>query len=68
MLYLWLIIILVGGDILIDNETLLVINFINLKIKSTQSFRGIHKDIVCVCVHRDDCTYVYEYLHFYCDF
>jgi hypothetical protein len=42
MLYLWLIILLVGGDISIDNETLLMTDFINLKIKLTQSFRDAH--------------------------
>jgi hypothetical protein len=40
----------VGGDALIDSETLLVTDFVNLKIKLTQSFRGAHKDKVCVRV------------------
>jgi hypothetical protein len=39
-----------GDDVLIDSETLFVINFVNLKIKSTQSFRGEHRDRVCVCI------------------
>jgi hypothetical protein len=32
----------VGGDILIDSETLLVTDFVNIKIKPTQSFRCVH--------------------------
>jgi hypothetical protein len=31
-----------------DNKMLLVIDFINLKIKSTQSFRDDHMDRVCI--------------------
>jgi hypothetical protein len=34
MLYLWLIILSVGDDVIIDSETLLMIDFVNLKIKS----------------------------------
>jgi hypothetical protein len=33
MLYLWLIILSVGGDISIDNEMFSVTNFVNVKIK-----------------------------------
>jgi hypothetical protein len=36
----------VGDDIPIDNESLLMIDFVNLKIKLTQSFKGAHIDIV----------------------
>jgi hypothetical protein len=38
----------VGDDIFIDSETLLVIDFMNLKIKPAQSFRGAHRGRVCV--------------------
>jgi hypothetical protein len=38
MLYLWLIIFLVGDNVFINNETLLMTHFINLKIKPTQLF------------------------------
>jgi hypothetical protein len=41
-------IILVVGDVLIDSETLLVTDFMNLKIKSVQSFGGAHNSRVCV--------------------
>jgi hypothetical protein len=33
VLYLWLIILLVGDDIPVDSESLLVTDFVNLKIK-----------------------------------
>jgi hypothetical protein len=38
------------GDVFIDSETLLVINFVNFKIKSTQSFGGTHMNRVCICI------------------
>jgi hypothetical protein len=41
---------LVGGDVPVDSETLLVTDFVNLKIKSTQSFRGVHRDWMCMCI------------------
>jgi hypothetical protein len=66
VLYLWLIILLVGGDVSVDNESLLVINFVNLKIKLTQSFRDAHRDRVFMCVHKSECSYMYEYLYLYC--
>jgi hypothetical protein len=40
----------VGDDVPIDSETLLVIDFVNLKIKPAQSFRGAHRGRVCVRV------------------
>jgi hypothetical protein len=40
MLYLRLIILSVRDDVFIDNETFLFIDFVNLKIKLTQSFQG----------------------------
>jgi hypothetical protein len=40
----------VGDDVPVDSETFLVTDFINLKIKSTQSFRGAHRDMMCVRV------------------
>jgi hypothetical protein len=46
VLYLRLIIFLVGDDVFIDSETFLVTDFVNLKIKSTQSFRDTHRDTI----------------------
>jgi hypothetical protein len=38
----------VGGDVLIDSETLFVTDFMNLKIKSARSFVGTHRDSMLV--------------------
>jgi hypothetical protein len=40
----------VEGDVPVDSEALLVIDFVNLKIKLTQSFRDAHRGRVCVRV------------------
>jgi hypothetical protein len=61
VLYLRLIILSIGGDVPIDSEALLVTDFVNLKIKPTQSFIDAYMSRVHVCVHRDKC---YEYLCF----
>jgi hypothetical protein len=45
-----LIILLAGGDISVDSETFFVTDFMNLKIKPTQSFGGAHRDRVYVCM------------------
>jgi hypothetical protein len=50
VLYLRLIILSVGEDVPVDSETLLVTDFVNLKIKLAQSFKGAHRDSACVCV------------------
>jgi hypothetical protein len=50
VLHLRLIILLVGGDVPIDSEALLVTDFMNLKIKPAQSFRCAHRGRVCVHV------------------
>jgi hypothetical protein len=36
------------GDVPVDSETLLTIDFVNLKIKSTQSFTCAHMGRMCV--------------------
>jgi hypothetical protein len=48
VLHLQLLIFLVGGGVPVDSETLLVTDFMNLKIKPTQSFAC--KERVCVRV------------------
>jgi hypothetical protein len=50
VLYLRLIILSVEGDVPVDSEVLLVIDFVNLKIKPPQSFRYTHRGRVCVHV------------------
>jgi hypothetical protein len=66
VLYLRLIILSVGGDVPIDSDTLLMTVFVNLKIKSAQSFRGAHKNRVCVRAYRNKYSYLYKYLRLYC--
>jgi hypothetical protein len=40
----------VGGDVPVDNDTLLMIDFVNFKIKPDQSFGCAHMDRLCVHV------------------
>jgi hypothetical protein len=47
----------------INNETLLMIDFVNLKIKSTQSFKCSHKNRVWVNTH----IYIYKYMCLCCE-
>jgi hypothetical protein len=56
----------VGGDVSVDSETLFVTDFMNLKIKSAQSFGGAHRGRVYKCVYIGECLYMYKYLHLYC--
>jgi hypothetical protein len=53
-------------DVPVDSETLLVTDFVNLKIKPAQSFGGAYMSRVCVCIYMGECSYVYEYLHLSC--
>jgi hypothetical protein len=50
MLYLRLIILSARDDVPVDSETLLMTDFMNLRIKPVQSFEYAHKDRVCVHV------------------
>jgi hypothetical protein len=50
VLHLRLIIFSVGDDVPVDSETLLVTDFVNLKIKPAQFFRDAHRGRVCVHV------------------
>jgi hypothetical protein len=40
----------VEGNVTVDSDTLLVTDFVNLKIKSSQSFECAHRGRVCVRV------------------
>jgi hypothetical protein len=40
----------IEDDVSVDSDTLLVIDFVNLKIKPTQSFGCTHKNSVCVFI------------------
>jgi hypothetical protein len=65
MLYLRLIILSVGGDVPVDSETLLVTDFINLKIKPTQSFECAHRDKLCVRVFIGVGAHTYMNIYIY---
>ncbi len=39
-----------GDDVSVESKTLLVIDFVNLKIKSVQFFEGAHRDRMCMRV------------------
>jgi hypothetical protein len=41
---------LVGGDVSVNSEVFLVTGFINLNIKSIQSFRDAHKNMMHMCI------------------
>jgi hypothetical protein len=47
----------------INNETLLMIDFVNLKIKSTQSFKCSHKNRVYIHVFIGVNTHIYIYIY-----
>jgi hypothetical protein len=47
-----------GGDVPIDSEILLVTNFVNLKIKLTQSFRYAHRYRMYVFIGMSTHTYI----------
>jgi hypothetical protein len=57
MLYLQLIIFSVVGDVFVDSD--------DFKIKPAQSFRGAHRDWMCVFVYIDEYLYVYKYICLY---
>jgi hypothetical protein len=63
MLYLLLIILSVIGDVLVDSDVFLMTDFMNLKIKSTQSFRCANRDKIYLCVNRSECSYIYIYIY-----
>jgi hypothetical protein len=48
--YLWLIILSVVDNFSVNSETLLVTDFINLKIKPAQTFECAHRSMVCMRV------------------
>jgi hypothetical protein len=50
VLHLQLIILSVGDDVPVDSESLLVTDFVNLKIKPAQFFGDAHNGRVCMCV------------------
>jgi hypothetical protein len=50
---------IMGGDVVfINSDALLVIDFVNLKIKSVQSFGCAHRDKTCVFIRVIAHTYI----------
>jgi hypothetical protein len=65
VLYLRLIIFLVGDDVSVDNETLLVTDFVNLKINPIQSFKCANKDRLCVHVFIGVSDHIYMSIYIF---
>jgi hypothetical protein len=53
----------VRGDVSVDSEMLLLTDFVNLKIKSTQSFKNVHRGRICVCMFIGVSDHIYIYIH-----
>jgi hypothetical protein len=53
----------VEGDVPVDSETLLVTDFMDLKIKLFHSFRGAHKSRMCVYVFIEVSAHTYINLY-----
>jgi hypothetical protein len=49
----------VRDDVSVDSESLLMTDFVDLKIKLTQFFRGVHRGKVCVCAFIDVSAHTY---------
>jgi hypothetical protein len=59
MLHLRLIILSVGANVPIHSETFLMTDFMNLKIKPTQSFKFDHRDKLCVHIFIKMSAHIY---------
>jgi hypothetical protein len=55
----------VGDDVPIDSKTFLVTDFVNLKIKSVQSFGGAHRNRVYVRVFIEVTAGIYMSIYIY---
>jgi hypothetical protein len=65
VLYLWLIILSLEDDISVDSETFLMTDFVNLNIKSTQSFGGVHRDRMYVYIFIGMSVHTYMSIYIY---
>jgi hypothetical protein len=52
-------------DVFVDSETLLVIDFVNIKIKSIQSFRCTYRDKIYIRIFIGVSTYTYINIYIY---
>jgi hypothetical protein len=55
----------VGVDVPVDSEKLLLIDFVNLKIKSIQSFRVAHKDKIYIYILIKMSNHMYMSIYVY---
>jgi hypothetical protein len=55
----------VGGDVPVDSESLLVTDFMNLKIKSALSFKCAHKDRIYMRVFIWISAHIYISIYIY---
>jgi DNA-directed RNA polymerase subunit E'/Rpb7 len=53
----------VGGDVSVNSDTLLMTDFVNLKIKSAQSFGGTYRGRMCILMFI--CVSVHTYMNIY---
>jgi hypothetical protein len=56
---------LVRCDVSVNNEVILVTDFINLNIKPDQSFKDVHRDIVCVHLFIRMSVHIYISIYIY---
>jgi hypothetical protein len=56
---------LVGGDIFIDSETFLMTDFINFKIKSTQSLKNDYRSKMYVYIFIKMSAHTYTSIYIY---
>jgi hypothetical protein len=56
---------LVGDDVSVNSESLLMTDFVNLKINPTQSFRCAHRNGVYMCVFIRMSTHTYMSIYVY---
>jgi hypothetical protein len=54
-----------GTDVPVDSESLLMTDFINLKIKPTQSFRGNNMGRTYVYIFIEVNAHIYVYIYIY---
>jgi hypothetical protein len=55
----------VRDNVFVDNETLLVTDFVKLKIKPTQCFRCIHRDKIYIHIFIGVSAYTYINIYVY---
>jgi hypothetical protein len=55
----------VGGDVPVNSNTILMIDFMNLKIKLTQSFRNAHKGKIYIHIFIRMNTHTYISIYIY---